>query len=137
MGALGSNILVRERGDYYSTEANALFTPRIPLAVLRLPLPKLAFPQKLRHTRRALLAHYVGIIQILPLARRFLDKLLKSFNSKFLAPTYSCPEATIGANWLNGSVRNGKRCFPVARGTRNSGLKRYKNVREQNSEWSP
>ncbi len=50
--------------------------------------------------------------------------LLKRFNSKFLAPTYSCPEATIGAERLNGSVRNGKRCFPFARGARNSGLKR-------------
>src|SRR5919197_4190999 len=31
----------------------------------------------------------------------------------------SCPPSTIGAEGLNGSVRNGKRCFPLAMATEN------------------
>ena len=44
------------------------------------------------------------------------------FNPKCLALTYSCSKATIGADELNCSVRDGKRCILIARNTKHSRL---------------
>ena len=42
-------------------------------------------------------------------------EFLRGFKRVSPAPTYSCPEATIGADRLNCRVRKGIGCFPVAR----------------------
>jgi hypothetical protein len=39
-----------------------------------------------------------------------------------------CPPSTIGAEWLNCSVRNGKRCFPLAM--------RHRNFARRDARWS-